>query len=399
MLALAAFAFYAALLLIPLYTNSHASDFAEFYYPAALRLVTGSDPYTVSFYVQPPALLFIFAPLTALPPEPARAVWLMLESAMLVGGVIATLRALDFRLTDWRAAVACAAYLSPDLAWGLVIGQSAILIFFLQALGLWALRRDRPLVGGLFLGSAVLKPHMLAVELPILVVAPRRAWLGAGLSIIGLLLVPELLGMHLLGSFLGKLLPEVSQERYNKLNPADMFVNLGGDSSVLHVLGWALLAALAALYLALIWRLWRARRARLNAEPLFVPVQQGMVAAYLWLPYTLAYDLVLVAGSYLWRFRANGYRLDRPLFWNLALLWLLPVLTLALHALGIASTLNPLLPIGLLLLLRSRPPRAADRVLCVLVRSPYVAPLVPASFPGWLRPYASPVALVRSPAA
>lgn len=81
-----------------------------------------------------------------------------------------------------------------------------------------------------------------------------------------------------------------------------------------------------------------------------------MLAAFLFLPYTLAYDVILVAGIYLWRFRANGYRLDRALTWNLGLLWLLPILTLALHARGIATTLNPLLIVGLLLLVQSRGP-------------------------------------------
>ena len=108
------------------------------------------------------------------------------------------------------------------------IGQSAVPIFGLQALGLWALSAHRPWLGGLALGAVVLKPHLLAVELPALLSAPRRAWAGAALAIGGLLLGPELLGIHLLGPFLRKLLPEVGQERYNKLNPADLFASAHG---------------------------------------------------------------------------------------------------------------------------------------------------------------------------
>jgi hypothetical protein len=342
---------YSLVLLIPIYANQGASDFAVFYYPAAQLFVTGGNPYSVSFYVQPPALLFVFAPFTALPVEPARLTWLVLEGAMLLGGLAATLRALDFRLSDLRAGLVLLVFLSPNVIWGLMIGQSVVVMFLLQGVGLWLLRTGRPFLGGLALGAIVLKPHLLAVELPVLLSAPRRAWAGAALSIAGLLLGPELLGVHLLGPFLVKLLPEVGEERYNKLNPADMFVNLGGGPDWLRALGWVVLGLMGLLYAWLLWRIWRARAAAPGPWQLTPLVQQAMVAAFLWLPYTLAYDLVLAVGSYLWRFKANGYTLDRPLTWNLGLLWLLPILTLLLHALGVPTTLNPLLMIGLLLLL------------------------------------------------
>jgi hypothetical protein len=348
---LALLAGYSAMLLLPIYQSTTASDFASFYYPAAQLFVNGGNPYTVSFYVQPPALLLVFAPLTALALEPARALWLVLELLVRAGGLAATIRALGWRLTPLGGFVAALVFLSPNIMWGLMIGQSVVLMFGLQALGIWLLRQDRPFLGGLALGAVVLKPHLLAIELPVILSAPRRAWAGAATSIVGLLIGPELVGIHLLQPFLVKLLPEVAEERYNKLNPADMFVNLAGGSPWLRGLGWVVLALAGVFYLHLLWRIWQARRPGpgWHLTPL---VQQAMAVGFLWLPYTLAYDIILVAGSYLWRFQANGSRLDRPLTWNLGLLWLLPILTLLLHALGIPSTLNPLLILGLLWLLR-----------------------------------------------
>src|SRR5205807_70214 len=110
-----------------------------------------------------------------------------IEGALFIAGVAATLQALNFRLTAWRAAFVLLVYLSPNVIWGLLIGQSAVLIFCLQALGLWAVRAGRPALGGLVLGAVVLKPHLLAVELPVLVSAPRRAWAATGLAVAGLL--------------------------------------------------------------------------------------------------------------------------------------------------------------------------------------------------------------------
>jgi Glycosyltransferase family 87 len=188
---------YSVALLIPVYNNSAASDFATFYYPAARLIVAGADPYTISFYVQPPALLLVFAPLTALPPETARAVWLGVETLIVAGGVAATLYVYRFRLTRARAIFVLAVFLSPNIIWGVLIGQSVVLMFGLQALGLWLLRRNHPFWAGMALGAVVLKPHLLAVELPVLLSAPRRAWAGAALAIGGLLLGPELAGIHL----------------------------------------------------------------------------------------------------------------------------------------------------------------------------------------------------------
>ena len=347
---------YSLVLLIPVYTNPAASDFAAPYYPAARLFLAGHDPYslTTALYMQPPALLLLFAPFTLLPLEAARLLWLAVEALLLLAGIAATLRVLDYRLTELRAGLVLLVYLSPNIIWGLMIGQSVVLIFFLLALGLWLLRTNRPFWAGLALGALVLKPHLLAVALPVLVSAPRRAWAGAAVGAGALLLGPELAGIHLLEPFVRKLRGAVEEERYNKLNPADMFVNLGGGPDWLRGVGWAVLGLMGLLYAWLLWRIWRAR-ARNNSPWQLTPlVQQAMIAAFLWLPYTLAYDMVLVAGSYLWRFQANGYTLDRPLTWNLGLLWLLPIVTLLLHALGVPTTLNPLLMIGLLLLLARR---------------------------------------------
>jgi hypothetical protein len=351
---------YAATMLVPLYQNSIASDFFTFYYPAAQQFVTGGNPYSISFYVQPPALLLVFAPFTALPVETARLLWLLAESVMFAAGIAATVRVLKLRLTELRSVFVLIVYLSPNVIWGLMIGQSVVLIFALQALGMWLLHSGRPFWGGFALGAVVLKPHLLAVQLPLLLSAPKKAWLGAATSIALLLLGPELAGIRLMEQFIIKLLPEVNEERYNKLNPADMFVHFLGAPAWLRGIGWAVLALMAVLYAWLMWRVWRERRAEDAPWELTPAVQQGMLAAFLWLPYTLAYDMILVVGSYLWLFKVRGYQLDRPLTWSLGLLWLLPIITLVLHAAGVPTTLNPLLIISLLILVWRSEARLAD---------------------------------------
>ncbi len=351
---------YAVRLLLPVYGAGAGSDFAAPYYPAARLLLAGGDPYSVAPapFMQPATFLLLIAPLTALPVETARALWLGIETLLLGGGIAATLAAWNYQGRGGRALPTALVYLSPNIVYGLLLGQSVVVLFALEAAGLWALRRGRPGWAGLLLGGLVLKPHLLAVVVPLLLSAPRRAWAGAALSAGALLLAPDLLGRPLLVPFLRRVLAIVQAERYNKLNPADLFVNLAGGGPGLHALGWLVLAGGAAVYAGLLWRVWRARprgAAPWQPTPLILA---AMAAAFLWLPYSLAYDLILVAGLYLWRFAADGYRLTRPLVWNLAALWLLPILTLALHARGVATTLNPLLILGLLgLLLR---PRAAQ---------------------------------------
>ncbi len=340
--------------MVPLYRNTPASDFASTYYPAAHRFATGGDPYTIRFYVQPLALLFLLAPFTILPLEEARAVWLVLEIGMVLVGIAAWLRACAVRVTPGLLLLISLVISSPNIVWGVVIGQSVVLMALLEGLGLWLLRRNQPFWGGIALGALVLKPHMLAVILPALVIASRRAWLGAATSIGLLLLGPELLGVHLLLPFLRKLLPQAGLELYNKLNPADLFVNLG-SGGFLRVLGWGVLAGGAIIYGALLWRIWRTRPAAAEPWQATPLVLAAMAAAFLWLPYSLAYDLILVMGLYLWRFAADGYQMSRLLLWNLAALWLLPILTLLLHAWGVPTTLNPLLIIGLLLLMFRQP--------------------------------------------
>lgn len=348
---LAAIVFYAYRLLIPLYLNTGASDFANAYYPPAQLLVNGGDPYSIKGYLQPPALLLVFVPFVAIPPESARALWLLVELLMLTAGIIAALRLFDVRPTDITLYSVLLVYLSPNIAWGVMIGQSVVLVFLLQMLGMWFLREGRSFLGGLFLGSMVLKPHMLAVALPILLSAPRKAWVGAAVGIGVLLVGPELVRIQLLGPFFRNMLNQASVERYNKLNPADMFVNLFGAPTWLRALGWMVLAFMAILYTWALWRIWRERSSNIKRWELTPAVQQGMLLAFLWLPYTLAYDMILVVGSYVWLFKVRGYRLDRPLTWNLGLLWMLPILTLVIHLAGLPTTLNPLLIIGLLLLL------------------------------------------------
>src|ERR1041385_4657085 len=89
-------AVYAWQLLVPVYSNAEGSDFNFAYYPAARLLVDGGAPYSIISFVQPPALLLVFAPLTVFPPETARAVWLIAQALMLVVGVFATIRLFDF---------------------------------------------------------------------------------------------------------------------------------------------------------------------------------------------------------------------------------------------------------------------------------------------------------------
>jgi len=358
--ALLLLAAYTALLLWPIYSGPETSDFATFYAPAARLWLAGRDPYAVRFFVQPPALLALVAPFAALPPEVGRAAWLASELGLATGACAATLAALGWSRTRPWALPVLLVYLSPNVAWGLMIGQSTLLVWALQAAGWLLLRRGHSAMAGLCLGAIVFKPHMLLVAAPLLLLAPRRAWATAAAAVAILLLVPELLGPPLLVSWLRHLVLEVGEQRYNKLTPADMFANLAGPQSPLQAAGWVVLAA-GALYLGrCLLLLWRERSvgadatAAAGARP-SAALMRARAAAYLPLPYTLAYDIVLAADVHLWRWQRNGWRLDRALTWQLGLLWLLPVLTLLLHAAGVASTLNPLLVLGMLLLVRGAP--------------------------------------------
>jgi hypothetical protein len=112
---------------VPIFTRfSDAVDFA-FYYQAAAALRGGESPYTEPFYIYPPFLAAVLAPLTALSLPGATLVWFLINIAIAV--VIVWLFVRLTGLEGWGvAAAALAVVLFPSTYDTILLGQVNLII-------------------------------------------------------------------------------------------------------------------------------------------------------------------------------------------------------------------------------------------------------------------------------
>lgn len=170
--------------------------------------VIAANPLT-DRYKYPPQFALLFAPLSMLSFGPAFAAWRLASVALLLLGAWALLRAYRLPLRSWPVAGLLLALLTlRPIADTLRYGQVDLLLLAIIALGLLALRRDRPWATGAWIGvAATLKlypAYLLGLALA------RRAWrpvAGAALSGLALTLASLLvLGWDVHWIFLSRVL-------------------------------------------------------------------------------------------------------------------------------------------------------------------------------------------------
>ena len=145
-------------------------------------------------FTYPPYVALLIAPLAVLPLPVATTLWLLIGQAALLAAC---------RLLTWFPGVSPAptpgspnptarhfrwlvlvAVLWPPALANLIFGQFAVLVLFLLVAVRSLLLRRRPLLAGLCLAAAIVKPQLVVLVLPLLLVAAwgrpgwRRLWLG-----------------------------------------------------------------------------------------------------------------------------------------------------------------------------------------------------------------------------
>ena len=141
-------------------------------------------------FTYPPYVALVIAPLAVLPLPVATTLWLLIGQASLLAAC---------RLLTWfpgttpgpsnpaarhfRWLVLLAILWPPALA-NLLFGQFAVLVLFLLVAVRSLLLQGRPLLAGVCLAAAIVKPQLVVLALPLLLIAAwerpgwRRLWLG-----------------------------------------------------------------------------------------------------------------------------------------------------------------------------------------------------------------------------
>lgn len=319
-------------------------DFAT-YYKAAQALSRGGDPYVDLNYRQLPLWAWLLQPLAQLPFSWASPLWLGLSVAALVAGAALTFAAFGWPLDRVRLLWLLAFLACPPTLICLFFGQATPFVLLGYSGALFLARNGRYALAGLALAAAMIKPHLTLVAAPLLLALPFTAWAGFAVgAALWLVLSAVLGGPALVSIFFARILSlsasPLLEERPTIFGligdylPQPMLVNL--------LLAAALVALLAWLCIA-----------RLFGRPFPLRPRAMTVICVLLLPYVLVNDLVLLLPVYLATMAAG------PLSWrwlvaSLALIWTLPFVTMYLGARGIASSLDGLILVALLLAMRWR---------------------------------------------
>jgi len=165
-------------------------------YRAGGRFLAGETLYRASdghlqFKYAPAAALF-YAPLSALPPEAAKALWFVIMSVCLAGilriaALWATKRGASPVWPVFWAVVVLLKYLGREFQ----LGQVNLLILFLMTLMVWEWTSGRPARAGIFWGLSLLFKPYAAIFLPYFII--KKKWPTAasgGATLLAGLLLP-----------------------------------------------------------------------------------------------------------------------------------------------------------------------------------------------------------------
>jgi len=298
------------------------------YYAAATVWLHGGDPYDYAQlvpvlkditgyvgnnpYYYPPWFVIFMTPFATLPYQTARAVWIVLNVALLWSGAELTLRALAWPVTGWQR-------WSLFIAGGYLFGwmclrfeQTGILIFFFFAAALYLLKTDRPLVAGVAMSLLLTKPQAGYAALALLLIFAwhryRRTVTSCLLALIVLLgtstvLVPGWYRHVLRADFGAGLFRELNgpgQVVAQRINTTllDWLASFGMTGAAAWFL-YALVFLICASALGYAYH-WQTSRDWTYLAGL------GVVLGFLVVPYSLQYDYPPMLVSLFWLFRRLG---------------------------------------------------------------------------------------------
>jgi hypothetical protein len=237
----------------------------------------------------------------------ARAVYMVLLQAALIAGVALVLRLVGWRPPPWLLACLVAwSLLSYPQARGIILGQFAILGFFALAGSLYLLRAARPGAAGAVLVLATIKPTLIFLVIPYLLLwaVLRRRW--QFLAAFGLTFTVMLAGsLAALPTWIGDWLQRVRQYPEYTVGQSPVWLLA---HQALPWLGQAGELALTALLLAaMLWAWWFALRPgqAADGDPAFHwALGMTLIVSNLIVPRSATTNYVLMLVPTLWAFAA-----------------------------------------------------------------------------------------------
>lgn len=273
----------------------------DLYDPAAqfavARQLLGAVPVAGfhSEYVDHPLLAWIFQPASRLPYETGLALFLLISLGVLVLSAVLALPLLgDDRRSLIGASLLGLAIFSLPASLVLATAQIDSLFLLGLVLSIRLMLARRPLLAGLLLGVPMLKPQLVWLVVPLLVIARQwRAILGAGLAALAVVGTAFLLlPVAALAQWPANVMRIPLSVASSSIGLPTAIAPLAGTQARGAEIGVALLCAVTALALA-----WRARD-RLRSRPELC-IALGVAASLVAAPYGFPYDLVLLAPALL----------------------------------------------------------------------------------------------------
>ncbi len=242
----------------------------------------------------------------------ARALYMTLEQAAVLGGVLLCLALVNWRPPGWLlVSVLGWSLLNYHTARGILIGQFALLAFFALAASLFLLRRRRDALAGVMLVVTMIKPPLVFLLVPFLLLwafARRRWGLVAGfLGALTLLCAGSLL---VLPTWIGDWLYRVTRYADYTFNQSPVWTLSAQATALIGPIGPI---ALVGLFVAgMLWA-WQ-RVLRNNDGEFHWALGVTLVVTNLISPRTATTDYVLMLAPTVWFFAA----LDRAAGWGRA---------------------------------------------------------------------------------
>lgn len=197
-----------------------AADFFPRWYGGKVLLLEGRNPYDRQValeaqlglfgrytepwedqvaFAYPLYTLLTFLPLVYVPYAVAQAVWMVVLQFGLVLGVILCMRLVHWRVPSWLLGLTLlwAVFFYPG-GRSVILGQFSVIVFGCIAVALFAFSRRRDYLGGACLALATIKPQMVFMVIPLLLLwaLAQRRWqivIGFAGALVGLTLVTMVL--------------------------------------------------------------------------------------------------------------------------------------------------------------------------------------------------------------
>jgi hypothetical protein len=251
-------------------------------------------------FFYPPITGLIYSPLGLLEPAVAQGIQALINIGIGILSAWLLTELIDRRLSF--PAVVLLLFSFPSFFYSFVLGQNGIQTMGVVLLGLYALKRNKPLLAGTWWGLLLYKPNwLLAVGWIPVVAKNSRMILGLASGIICLSLISiaflglssfasyfsvftDLLGLHNLPQY-----PLESQYSLLSLVRRVVGINLSAD-----LIGWSVVAMIIGVTLWLIWRTQRGSKQVDLQQGGGIVIALGLVTAVCINPHLHHYDLLLV---------------------------------------------------------------------------------------------------------